>query len=147
MKIHSVLEVSALISSTDEGFRNTEKPTNLDSCYSLGAGQISSWIKFKILQSKITCQVLKHGLRLSLLSKTGLSHMSQVDGSNTWNRSSDTASYTHSSERLFQDSRITLSPKMLWDCLMRPKTKQELTENCNTNNSSSPPKTSNFENK
>lgn len=108
------MEVSALISPIDEGFRNPEKLTNLDSCYHVRAAQISSWIKFKILQSKITCQVLNHRLKLSLLSKTVLSYMSQLDGSNTWNRSSDTAWYTHSSEQLFQDSRIKLSPEMLW---------------------------------
>lgn len=63
MKKHYALEVSALISFIDEGFRNKEKLTKLDSCYHLRAGQINFWIKFKILQCKITCQVFNYWLR------------------------------------------------------------------------------------
>lgn len=105
------MEVSALISPIDEGFRNPEKLTNLDSCYHVRAAQISSWIKFKILQSKITCQVLNHRLKLSLLSKTVLSYKSQLDGSNTWNRSSDTAWYTPLLRTAFSGFTYKIEPR------------------------------------
>lgn len=57
------MEVSALISVIDERFRNKEKLTKLDSCYHLRERQINFWIKFKILQSKITHQVFNYWLR------------------------------------------------------------------------------------
>lgn len=63
MKNHYALEVSALISVIDEWFGNKEKLTKLDSCYHWRALQINFWIKFKILQSKITRQVFNYWLR------------------------------------------------------------------------------------
>lgn len=106
MKILQSQEVSALTLPTEE-----TKLTDLDSCYHLRAGQISSWIKLISLKSPAKCSAT--GLGWACCPRqprpTGHTRWQQYPRKEPWHCPS-----TPCSGWIPQDLSLKSSPKILW---------------------------------